>query len=82
MQMYIKGISMKGCFNKCCLSVISIGLFAAWLLLANMKPDLLKDGFASFIDMIQLKKTEKTTQETYIRKDSRYIEPSAFGQDQ
>jgi hypothetical protein len=82
MQMYIKGTSMKGCFNKCCFSVIGIGILAAWLLLANMKPDLLKNSFASFIDMLQFKKTEKTTQKTYIRKDSRYIEPSAFGQDQ
>jgi hypothetical protein len=44
-----------------------------------MKPDLLKNGFASFIDMLQIKTKEvKTTRETYIKKDSRYIEPSAF----
>jgi len=73
---------MKGCFNKCCFTVIGMGVLAAWLLLANMKPDVLKNGFASFIDMLQIKKPEKETRETYIRRDSRYIEPSAFEQNQ
>jgi len=51
-------------------------------MLANLKPDMLKNNLTSFINMVNFKDAKKKIKETYIKKDDRYIEPSVFDQSQ
>lgn len=73
---------MDKCFVKYCIPLIFLGMLAFFIMLVNFKPDLLKSNFDSFIDMLTFKKSTKIDRETYIKKESRYKEPSAFEQNQ
>jgi hypothetical protein len=57
-------------------------MLAFIVMLANFKPDFLKNNFDSFIDMITFKERTTTVKESYIKKDRSYQEPSAFEKDQ
>ena len=66
------------CFIKYCIPLIFFGMIAFMIMLANFKPDFMKENFASFVDMINFKKETEVVKESYIKKDDRYIEPSVF----
>ncbi len=73
---------MKNCINKCCITIFLIlSLIIGFVLLANLKPDYLKQNmstnFSNFVDALNFT-DEPEVQETYIKKERRYIEPSAF----
>ncbi len=73
---------MKNCINKCCVTIFLIlSLITGFVLLANLKPEYLKQNistnFSNFVDILNF--TDKPeVRETYIKKEQRYIEPSAF----
>ncbi len=66
-------MSSINCLMRVCFPIIFILGLAFTVLIANLKPDFLKNQFNNFIDGVQIKKTE-SEKETYRRS----IEPSAF----
>ncbi len=71
---------------KCNLIWFFFVLIIGFTGLSTMKPDITKEWLnqntSGFVDLFNLKSKPQTTQETYIKKDRSYIEPSAFEQNQ
>jgi len=67
---------------KCSLVWIFIGMLSLFIMLANLKPDMLKKNLESFINLVNFKETKKVVKESYIKKNDRYVEPSVFDQSQ
>lgn len=69
---------MNNCFIKYCIPFAFMIAILFFFMIANYRPELIKENFASFIDMLQLKEDSTTTKETYTKENRPYIEPSAF----
>ncbi len=72
---------MDSCVAKCIfrlgIPLVFLGLFLAFVGIANIKPDFLEKINSDFIKMVQFKDKDDT-KDVYIRGDQTYIEPSAF----
>ena len=73
---------MSGSTIKCSIIWIFIGSFSLFLMLAYLKPDMLRNSLESFIGIVQPSNTKETAKESYIKKNDRYREPSVFEQSQ
>ncbi|MCH9813308.1 MAG: hypothetical protein K0U47_05120 [Epsilonproteobacteria bacterium] len=70
---------MNNCFIKYCIPFALILSVLFFFMIANYKPELIKENFANFIDLLQVEKEDSSDQKKdYTTKNRPYSEPSAF----